>query len=322
MNPKTLWQPRAEHATLQSRARLLASLRAFFSSRDVLEVETPILSRAGTVDPAIDSFATTDGRWLQTSPEFPMKRLVAAGSGPIYQVARVFRIDEAGRHHNPEFTMLEWYRPGFDHHALMDEVEGLLRALGIGGEEPLARLTYREAFIRHAAIDPFIASLESLRLACEALPGGAPETPVGDASEQRDWYCDLLMSHRVGPSLGKEQPVFLLDFPASQAALARIRRDDPPVAERFEVFWRGIELANGFHELADAGEQRARFERDHARRVAAGRPTPPIDEHLLAALAQGFPDCAGVALGLDRLLMLLLGHAHIGQVLAMDDDRA
>lgn len=322
MNPKPLWQPRAEHAALRARAALLAALRAFFASREVLEVETPILSRAGTVDPAIDSFATTDGRWLQTSPEFAMKRLLAAGSGPIYQVAKVFRVDEAGRFHNPEFTMLEWYRPGFDHHALMDEVESLLAALGIAGTAPLERLSYREAFIRYAAIDPFAASLSQLRAACEALPGGAPEAPAGDATIQRDWYCDLLMSHRVGPRLGVDQPVFLLDFPASQAALARIRHDDPPVAERFELFWRGIELANGFHELGDAAEQGFRFKRDHARRLAEGRPTPPVDEHLLAALAQGFPDCAGVAIGLDRLLLLRLGHRHLGEVLAFDDDRA
>lgn len=288
----------------------------------MLEVETAILSQAATVDPNIDSFSTHDRRWLQTSPEFAMKRLLAAGSGPIFQIARAFRVEEAGRFHNPEFSLLEWYRPGFDHHRLMDEVEALLRHCGVNSAQPFARLSYQAAFERHVALDPHRASLAALRSACEQMPGGAPEAPVTDAARQRDFYLDLLMAHCVGPALGLAEPVFIFDFPASQAALARIGNDQPPLAERFELFWRGIELANGFHELSDAGEQRRRFEADRRQRTRQGRTAPPYDAGLIAALDAGLPDCAGVALGLDRLLMLLLDLPQLGDTLAFDDERA
>ncbi len=289
----------------------------------MLEIETPILSAAATVDPNIDSFSSREpgGRrwWLQTSPEFAMKRLLAAGSGPIYQIARVFRREEAGRHHNPEFSMLEWYRPGWDHRALMDEVEALLRAAGVPGAAAWERLSYGEAFHRYAALDPFAASLEQLRQACmQNLNLSATLLQAQD----RDVYLDLLMSSLVGPRLGLEAPAFLYDFPASQAALARVRLDQPPVAERFELFWQGIELANGFHELIDAAEQRRRFEQDRARRTAEGREAPPYDARMVAALEAGLPDCAGVALGLDRLLMLMLDLPSLGEVLAFDAERA
>lgn len=298
-------------------------LRAFFKARDVLEVETPILSRHATVDPRIDSFATRNDLWLQTSPEFAMKRLLAAGSGPIYQIARAFRIDEAGRHHNPEFTLLEWYRPGFDHWQLIDEVEALLHSLGVAPSARFERLSYREAFMRHAGVDPFSAPLAILARVCaDAVPGGLPAAPDREGMPARDYHLDLLMSHVVGPALGTDVPVVLYDFPASQAALARVRPDDPPVAERFELFWRGIELANGFHELSDAAEQRRRFVDDCRQRLDEGREAPPFDAELLNALEAGLPDCAGVALGLDRLLMLILGHEHLGDVLAFDAERA
>jgi lysyl-tRNA synthetase class 2 len=289
----------------------------------VLEVETPILSAAATVDPNIDSFSTREpgGRqwWLQTSPEFAMKRLLAAGSGPVYQIARVFRREEAGRHHNPEFSMLEWYRPGWDHQALMGEVEALLRAAGVDTGPAWERLSYREAFLRHAGLDPFTAGLDQLRRACAAhlnLSGALLQ------AQDRDVYLDLLMSSLVGPRLGVETPAFLYDFPASQAALARVRPGAPPLAERFELFWKGIELANGFHELTDAAEQRRRFEQDRARRGAAEREAPPYDARLIAALEAGMPACAGVALGLDRLLMLMLDLPELGEVLAFDAERA
>lgn len=317
------WKPRAEPAVLLARARLYGALRGHFQARGVLEVETPILSAGATVDPNIDSFATRAPpgaeRWLQTSPEFAMKRLLAAGSGPVYQIARVFRREEAGRYHNPEFSMLEWYRPGWDHLRLMDEVEELLRAAGMDGGPRWERLTYREAFLRHAGLDPFDAGLEALRQACAAHMSLSGE--LATASE-RDLYLDLLMSDQVGPQLGLGQPAFLYDFPASQAALARVRAGDPPVAERFELFWKGIELANGFHELTDAAEQRRRFEQDRARRLEQGREAPPYDARLIAALEAGMPPCAGVALGLDRVLMLLLDLPQLADVLAFDSGRA
>ncbi|MCX7069538.1 MAG: EF-P lysine aminoacylase EpmA [Gammaproteobacteria bacterium] len=311
------WRPSASLETLRQRAGLLRRIRAFFEARGVLEVETPVLSRAATVDPQIDSFVTQDGRWLQTSPEFAMKRLLAAGSGPIWQLARVFRVDERGRHHNAEFTLLEWYRPGWDHQQLIDECDALLQALG-AASAACTRLRYREAFRQHAGVDPWQAPLTSLRT---ALPASVRELapPAGAEGQQRDFLLDLLMSHVVGPQLGQDAPLVLYDFPASQAALARIRADDPPVAERFEIFWRGIELANGFHELTDAGEQRRRFEADQARRAADGRTVPPYDASLIAALEHGLPNCAGVAIGVDRLLMLLLERSKISEVLAFDE---
>ncbi|WP_295681730.1 EF-P lysine aminoacylase EpmA [uncultured Nevskia sp.] len=327
MKSKPMWQPRASLETLRLRALLMQRLRSFFAGHDVLEVETPVLSRAATVDPQIDSFSSRlpggDERWLQTSPEFAMKRLLAAGSGPIFQIARVFRVDESGRFHNPEFTMLEWYRPGFDHHRLIDECEALLAALG--GPASCARLSYRDAFAHYAGIDPFLASLTELETRCAQAIGPLPSIEGADAepSAARDFLLDLLMSHVVGPQLGRDRPEFLIDFPASQAALAKVRRDvEPPVAERFELFWQGIELANGFHELTDAAEQQRRFEADQARRASRGQPVPPYDPHLIAALEHGLPPCAGVAVGLDRLLMLLLGLPHIGDGLAFDDERA
>jgi elongation factor P--(R)-beta-lysine ligase len=322
MKNPTDWRPSANEAVLRARAGLYRVIRGYFESRGVLEVETPILSAAATVDPHIDSFATAGGTqplYLQTSPEFAMKRLLAAGSGPVYQIARVFRREEAGRYHNPEFSMLEWYRPGWDHRQLMDEVEDLLRTAGVAPDRSWERLSYREAFRRHAGLDPFDASLEQLREACarHVQLDGALRTETG-----RDLYLDLLMSAVVGPRLGLEAPGFLYDFPASQAALARVRPDDPPVAERFELFWQGIELANGFHELTDAAEQRRRFEQDRVLRLEQGREAPPYDANLIAALEAGMPACAGVALGLDRVLLLLLGLPAVADTLAFEAGRA
>ncbi len=249
-----------------------------------------------------------------------MKRLLAAGSGPIYQIARVFRRDEQGRHHNPEFTMLEWYRPGFDHHALMDELAELLAACGIAGT--ITRLSYREAFEQHAGFDPHVLDAAQLRALWTAsgmaVVEGLSVAELGNA----DFWLDLWMSHVVGPQLGKTAPQFIYDFPATQAALSRVRQGAPPLAERFELFWQGIELANGFHELTDAAEQRRRFEADQRAREALGRAVPPYDAHLIDALAHGMPPCAGVAVGLDRVLMLKLGLSSLGQVLAFAADRA
>ncbi|SFF42884.1 lysyl-tRNA synthetase, class 2 [Fontimonas thermophila] len=322
------WRPSATLATLKARAELYGSVRSFFAARGVLEVETPILSHHATVDRHIDSFAVSAPRatgaahvgFLQTSPEFAMKRLLASGSGPIFQIARVFRAGEQGRYHNPEFTLLEWYRPGFDHHALMDELAELLAHCGIAG--PCARLSYREAFERHAGFDPHMLDActlrERLRARGLAEPQGLSAEEIGDA----DFWLDLWMSQVVGPCLGTQTPEFVYDFPATQAALARVRPGTPPLAERFELFWKGVELANGFHELTDADEQQRRFEADRRWRAAHGRSDLPYDRHLIEALRAGLPPCAGVAVGLDRLLMLKLALPSVAETLAFAGDRA
>ena len=301
---------------LRRRGEILASIRAFFAPRDVLEVETPLLAAAGVTDPQIDGIpATVPGlgrRWLQTSPEYAMKRLLAAGCGSIYQLGRAFRAGELGRFHNPEFTLLEWYRPGLDAGALMDEVAALVAE--VLGPAPVERLEYREAFRRHAGLDPFTASLAELQQAASAAG------PVQGLD--RDRVLDLLMGVEVAPRLGRGVRTFITGYPASQAALARLRPDDPATAERFELFVEGLELANGFRELTDPHEQARRFREDRRRRRAAGRPAPAADRRLLAALEAGLPDCSGVALGVDRLVMLACGADHIQEVLAFPADRA
>lgn len=321
------WRPAASLEALRVRAQVLATIRAFLAGRGCMEVETPALSAAATTDPRLESFATVyrgpgvaGGRplYLHTSPEFPMKRLLAAGSGPIYQLCRVFRQGEAGRRHNPEFTLLEWYRPGWDHHALMEEVAALLAAVLPATEAP-ERLSYAEAFGRHAGLDPHSAPAAHLA-ECAADHGVAVPEGMGPAG--RDAWLDLLLTRLVEPHLGRGRPTFLHNYPASQAALARVRAGDPPVAERFELYLEGVELANGFHELTDADEQRRRFEAERAARRAEGLPDVPADGRLLAALAHGLPDCAGVALGVDRLVMAAAGADRLEEVLAFPWDRA
>ncbi len=254
--------------------------------------------------------------YLQTSPEFAMKRLLAAGSGPIYQVCRAFRDAESGRLHNPEFTLLEWYRPGFDHHALMDELDTLMdRVLGSAGTT--RRLTYRDAFVEHGGLDVFEASTPALLARAE----DSGLTLSGDSPAERDMLLDFLFSHTVQPAL-RDGRVYVYDFPASQAALARVRATQPPVAERFELFLNGIEIANGYHELADADEQRRRFAADGAARKRLGLAQMPVDERLLAALAHGLPDCAGVAVGLERLFMIAAGESSIDAMMAFPVARA
>lgn len=324
------WRPTAELATLRLRAGLLARVRAFFTARGVLEVETPALSAAAVTDPHLASFAvryTGPGPrhgqplYLHTSPEFPMKRLLAAGSGCIYQIARVFRDGEAGHRHNPEFTLLEWYRVGFDHHQLMDEVAELVTEL-LAGRLALAepeRFSYRELFQHHLNLDPHRASTAELAACAEKhsvpIP---PEMPADDA----DPWLDLLLTHWIEPRLESGRLTFVYDYPATQAALARLRPGDPPVGERFELYVGGVELANGFHELGDAAEQRRRFELGNAARQARELPLMPVDENLLAALAAGLPACAGVALGFDRLVMLAAGKASLAEVMAFPVGRA
>jgi len=303
---------------------MLARTRAFFERRQVMEVETPVLSAAGTTDVNIHSLSTRvagqpGSLYLHTSPEFPMKRLLAAGSGDIYQIARVFRDGESGRRHNPEFTMLEYYRLGMDHHRLMDEVQELMGELLGDGAEPLQcqRLTYREAFMQAVGLDPMVAGRQDLLDALARHQVELPGEPLTDAQ-----LSDLLMGTLVSPGLGRDQPCFVYDFPEDQAALARIRPGNPPVAERFELFYRGMELANGFHELCDADEQRQRFARDNLVRQELGLPTVPADENMLQALEQGLPACAGVAIGFDRLVMLAAGADQLSDVLAFAIMRA
>lgn len=318
------WRPTASLQNLQQRARILEWIRAFFAERGVMEVETPALSRAAVTDPHLERFTTRysgpglargTALYLHTSPEFPMKRLLAAGSGPIYQLGKVFRNGEAGRRHNPEFTLLEWYRPGYDHHALMDEVAALAAPLlGLEGR-PVEKLGYREAFLRHAGIDPLAASLDEL----QACARGLGITGFDDENE-RDVWLDLILTHAVEPNLGRNGLCFIHDYPASQAALARLNPANLQVAERFELYYRGVELANGFHELADAQEQRGRFTAELETREKQGLAVVPMDEYLLAALEAGLPPCAGVALGVDRLVMLALGAASLAEVMAFTID--
>jgi len=322
------WQPSASFETLRLRARLNASIRAFFAERGVVEVETPVLSVAGNTDPNIASFSLefsgrTDGaprtRWLRTSPEYPLKRLLAAGFSDCYELGRVFRDGEAGGRHNPEFTMLEWYRVGWDHHRLIHETAALVNA-ALALVERSAQLTlvsYHDLYRQQLGLDPATASEAELRNAL----GGVVIDPEGLT---RDDWLDLLMTHRLQPAFPDDQLLALYDYPESQCALARIRRDDGavPVAERFELYLGPLELANGYHELADAAEQGARFEQDLERRRERGDAQLPRDENLLGALASGFPACAGVAMGVDRLMMAMVETSRIADVLAFDFARA
>lgn len=315
--PPADWRPSASLESLRHRARLLTRIRSFFTERGVFEVETPLMAAATVTDPHLASFRVPYGArtfYLQTSPEYAMKRLVAAGSGAIFQVCKAFRRDEAGRFHNPEFTLLEWYRPGWDHHRLLDEVDALLAEVLDTPEAE--RRTYAELFESRCGVDAHRDPAERLR---EVAARHGLEL-AGEVD--RDTWLQLLLARVIEPELGRGRPTFVLDFPASQAALARLRPGDPPVAERFEVYVEGIELANGFHELADAAEQRRRFAADLAQRRARGLEDVTVDERLLAALESGFPDCAGVALGVDRLLMLATGAERLEDVVAFTFEHA
>jgi lysyl-tRNA synthetase class 2 len=301
------------------RASLYTLIRKFFAERHVLEVETPILSAAGNTDPNIESFSTVftghvdagaRERWLRTSPEFPLKRLLAAGIGDCYELGRVFRNAEAGRRHNPEFSMLEWYRVGWDHRRLMQETVTLVEAaLALAGRRAEVVVeNYRQLFLDELLLDPLHAPIDALR---------EPLASYGIDPEglNRDDWLDLLITHVLQPAFPMDRITVIHDYPASQCALAKIRVGDPPMAERFELYLGKYELANGYHELNDATEQRARFERDNAVRRKRGHREIPVDDRLLAVLDR-MPDCAGVALGIERLLMCLAGSDAIADVLA------
>ena len=317
------WRPTATLSALKHRAAMLAAAREFFADRGVLEVETPILSAAAVSDPHIESLATRVAgmaapAYLCTSPEYAMKRLLAAGSGDIYQICKVFRDAERGRWHNPEFTLIEWYRLGFDDAALMNEVEAMIGRLLAPHRslEPAERLSYSAALQRHAGVDAYDASDGDLTEAARR------HGIVCDAELDRDAKLDLLMGLVVGPRLGVDRPCFVWDYPESQAALARLKPGLPPVAARFELYLNGVELANGFHELANCAVQRARFDQELTQRRSRGQLERPLDEHLLAALAAGMPDCAGVALGFDRLVAIALGAPRIADAMAFTIDNA
>lgn len=301
--------------TLQLRANVLAQIRDFFAKRGILEVETPILSQHTVTDIHIQSFSSQyqagdfdQTYYLQTSPEYAMKRLLSEGSGPIFQICKNFRNSELGRLHNPEFTMLEWYRPGFDHHALMNEVDELLQSILNG--KPAIKKSYQEVFLENIGLDPLTCELNCLYECIE-------KNNITDNFYEmdHDTCLQLLLSHLIEPKLGFSAPLFIYDFPSTQAALSKVRKSDPPVAERFEVYIQGMEIANGFNELNDPKEQLSRFQTDQKGRRLRGLSVPSIDMRLIAALEKGFPDCAGVALGIDRLLMIKANARQISDVI-------
>jgi elongation factor P--(R)-beta-lysine ligase len=314
------WHPSAPLATLELRAAMLRAAREYFAATRALEVETPLLSARAVTDvhlASVAAIALGERCFLQTSPEYAMKRLLAAGTGDIWQICKVFRDGESGRWHNPEFTMIEWYRLGIDHHALMSDVERLISVLLPPAKQfdRAERLTYREAVQLHTGVDAFSDPTPVLvaRLESEGI-----DVPM-ELHRDRDACLDLMMSTLVGPRLGLDRLTFIYDYPASQAALARVRGI---VASRFEAYLDGIELANGFHELGDADEQRRRFVADLDERSNRALPPVPMDERFLDALAHGLPECSGVALGFDRLVMSVTAAKHLNEVLAFPFERA
>ena len=317
------WQPTASVKNLLTRAKLLAEIRRFFTDRGLLEVETPVLSEFGVTDVHLATFSTefispfgeqSKTLWLSTSPEYHMKRLLAAGSGPIFQIGKVFRNEEAGNRHNPEFTMLEWYRPHFDMYRLINEVDDLLQQ--ILECPPAESMSYQFAFQQYVGLDPLSADLSEL------VEKAEKHQLMGAENESRDTLLQFLFSTVVEPQIGQEAPVVVYHFPASQAALAQISSEDLRVAERFEFYYKGLELANGFHELSDAREQLRRFQQDNLQREKMGLPVRAIDTRLLAALQAGIPNCSGVALGVDRLLMIAMGTESIKEVISFAIDNA
>jgi len=315
------WQPSASIDNIKRRAAILKTIRQFFDSKDVIEVDTPAMSQATTTDPHLHTFDTifvgpgfANGKtlYLQTSPEFHMKRLLCAGSGAIYQICKSFRNEESGRYHNPEFTMLEWYQPNYSQADLIAEVDQLLQLTL--STAPADRLTYQQVFIEFTGLDPLADGIEVIR-------DYTLKEDLADfvANERcKDTLLQLIFCFVIEPKIGLERPIAISNFPASQASLARIDQDDPRVASRFEFYYRGVELANGFHELSDAQEQLTRFRQDNCVREREGLATQPIDMNLISALEAGLPDCAGVALGIDRLLMLAMDAKKIKDVISFD----
>ncbi len=309
------WKPTASQTARKARANLLREIRKFFDNRGVLEVETPVLSQNTVTDCHIDSFDTSylashkqQTYFLQTSPEYAMKRLLAAGSGAIYQISRVFRQGESGRLHNPEFSMLEWYRPDFNYFDLMSEIDVLLAVI-LKFPKP-DRISYSNLFLDNLNINPILATIDDLReLAKEH------QLENTESIDDRDTLLDFIFSHLLQPQLAEKQPCYIYDYPSTQAALAQVKDSDPPVAQRFELYYRGIELANGFYELSCSTEQMSRFENDLIKRRKHRKQLLNIDMRFIDALKSGLPECSGVAMGIDRLLMLKLGATHIHEVI-------
>jgi len=314
MSGKAQWQPSASPDIIRARAELLSRIRAFMTERGILEVETPMLGHCSITDPFIEPLSTSvslpdrtekEVLYLHTSPEYCMKRLLAAGAGSIYQICKVFRDAELGQRHQPEFSMLEWYRIGFDHHDLIRECMELLDVLGIG---PCRKTSYQALFHQYTGLDPHTAELDALRQ--YAMHKG-----YADPQSGRHELLDFIFNRVVVDGMNNET-VFVYDYPECMAALARISQGPQKVAERFELFIKGMEIANGFHELCDASEQRQRFMQEQEIRMQQGKSITELDEYLLKALEQGIPDCAGVAIGLDRLLMVISQCPDIEDVLS------
>lgn len=327
MNPTDLsqikWQPTAPIENLLKRAKIMKNIRQFFADRGVLEVETPVLSEFSVTDVHLSTFQTqflppfereTKPLYLMTSPEYHMKRLLAAGSGAIYQLCKVFRNEEAGKRHNPEFTMLEWYRPYFDMYRLINEVDDLLQE--ILDCEPAESFSYQFVFQTYVGLDPLSAT--KAQLVEKARKHGFQ----CDDDENRDTLLQFLFSEIVEANIGKERPTAVYHFPSTQAALAQVSSEDHRVAERFELYYKGLELANGFHELDDAKEQIRRFNADNVEREKMCLPPQALDIRFLASLEAGIPNCSGVALGVDRLVMIALGAEHIRDVMAFSVESA
>jgi lysyl-tRNA synthetase class 2 len=315
------WRPGASMRLIAERAALLGKIRQFFLDRSVLEVDTPLLCSTGVTDPSIEPLVVEQGtslvspRYLQTSPEYAMKRLLAAGSGSIYQIAKAFRDGEVGSRHNPEFTLLEWYRVGYDHHQLMAEVAELICCCL--GERQWQKFSYRQVFMRFLKLDPFTATVDQLSETARA------HVDLSFESGDRDLWLDLLMSHVIEPRLAEFGLCFVYDYPASQAALSRVVEcEGIELGQRFELYLDGLELGNGYCELTDEEEQTRRFSSDNEKRQRLGLARKPVDTKLLAAMQHGLPQCSGVAVGVDRLLMCLSESGDIRDVLAFDWDRS
>ncbi|MGH1470818.1 MAG: EF-P lysine aminoacylase EpmA [Cellvibrionaceae bacterium] len=313
------WRPTANLSRIKARDELYKKIRSFFSEKKYLEVDVPLLGSGGTTDRFIQSFYTQSENkrfYLQTSPEFAMKRLLAAGSGPIYSLSKAFRQEEIGRFHNSEFTMLEWYRPGFDDHQLMDEVLELMNCFF---DVDMSKISYQRIFEKFLFIDPHRDSIDKIKSKITEL---LDVNDIGDETD-KDVLLDILFSHLIQPKL-KGKLFFIYDYPETQSALARIKNNNEGVsiARRFELFVDGIELANGYWELANSTELRQRFEDDNSKRETLGLEVMNYDEHLIQAMDSGLPDCAGVALGVDRLLMLIEGAEKIEEVIVFPFDRS
>ncbi|MBU2871001.1 elongation factor P--(R)-beta-lysine ligase [Colwellia sp. E2M01] len=323
------WQPTMTWENAQKRADVISTVREFFKERNVLEVETPALSQGTVTDVYLDALTCqynflagssdqqSDTLFLQTSPEFHMKRLLASGYGCIYQIAKAFRHEEFGRHHNPEFTMLEWYRIGFNQFNLINEVSDLLKSV-LGCSEPLIT-SYQNIFLDKISMDPLTSTFEELiQFLAEQEKSADWLTEIND----KDLVLQFIFTEIIEPQIGLNAPQFVYNFPVAQASLAKVNEDDSRVAERFECYFKGIELANGFNELTDAAEQLKRFEQDNVKRTEQGLPTRPIDENFIAALTYGLPQCSGVALGIDRLVMLASNAKEISEVQSFCVDKA